>query len=355
MSASPDSLSRTRVNAGGGSPLTGRLLADREAGEAPDDDVLPGLGRELRAELLDGLVGVLVDVDVGLAEEHDLVEPLAHPPLDDPGHDVLGLALGQRLLGGNALLALALLGRQLVLLDDERSRGRDVQRDVAGEGHEVVGAGHEVGLAVDLDEHADLAVAVDVGLDRALRGGAVAALGRLGRAADAEELDGSLHVAVDLLQGRLALHHPGARAVAQGLDVLGRDAPDWFSFSVSSSSPPVTSATALRAPPATSCAASTTPPATSCAASTTPPATSWAASATPPARSRAAATGPPPDESSSLVSSAGALSSAARAGSSGAGVASAGVASSGALSSAAGVASAGADSSAAGAASAGAA
>ena len=49
MSASPDSLSRTRVKAGGGSPLTSGLLADREAGEAPDDDVLAGRRGELVA------------------------------------------------------------------------------------------------------------------------------------------------------------------------------------------------------------------------------------------------------------------------------------------------------------------
>ena len=48
----------------------------------------------------------------------------------------------------------------------------DVHREVLAQGLEVVGARHEVGLAVDLDEHAD-AAAVDVGVDEALRGGAV--------------------------------------------------------------------------------------------------------------------------------------------------------------------------------------
>ena len=46
----------------------------------------------------------------------------------------------------------------------------DLQRDIAGEGDEVLVLGDEVGLAVDLDQHADLAVGVDVGLDRALGG-----------------------------------------------------------------------------------------------------------------------------------------------------------------------------------------
>src|SRR3954447_9328052 len=68
MSASPDSLSRTRLKAaisgsargpGVGRPPGSRvgplLRADREAREALDDDVLAGLGRQLRAQLLDRL------------------------------------------------------------------------------------------------------------------------------------------------------------------------------------------------------------------------------------------------------------------------------------------------------------
>ena len=42
-----------------------------------------------------------------------------------------------------------------------------MQRDVLGERGEVVVAGDEVGLAVDLDEHADPAVGVDVVGDQA--------------------------------------------------------------------------------------------------------------------------------------------------------------------------------------------
>src|SRR3712207_7387968 len=40
--------------------------------------------------------------------------------------------------------------------------------DVARERDEVLVAGHEVGVAVDLDEHTGAAVGVDVGLDGAL-------------------------------------------------------------------------------------------------------------------------------------------------------------------------------------------
>src|SRR3954454_1686691 len=71
MRASPESFSRIRLKAGT------CLLAHGEAREAPDDDVLAGLGRQLGADLLDRLALVLVGVDVLLAQEHDLIEPLA--------------------------------------------------------------------------------------------------------------------------------------------------------------------------------------------------------------------------------------------------------------------------------------
>src|SRR3954451_20843150 len=61
MSASPESLSRTRLKAAISGPFLG---ADREAREALDDHVLAGLGRQLGAQLLDRLAAVLVLVDV---------------------------------------------------------------------------------------------------------------------------------------------------------------------------------------------------------------------------------------------------------------------------------------------------
>ena len=65
-----------------------------------------------------------------------------------------------------------------------------MQRDVPGEGDEVLVAGDEVGVAVDLDEDADLAVGVDVGLHGALGGLAAAELGGLVAEPDAQQLDG---------------------------------------------------------------------------------------------------------------------------------------------------------------------
>src|SRR4051794_21293198 len=188
-----------------------------------------------------------------LVEQHDVVHPRLELALGDLRADVLGL-VGRLLLEDAQLRVLGLL-RDLLLGDvqDARRRG-DVHRDLAGEGLEVLVAGHEVGVAVDLDQHADLAVGVDVGGDGALGGLAAAHLQRLVAEAHAQQLDGLVEVAVGLLQRRLAVHHARARPVAELLDVLGCDgcahleSSSFFSSVLSSS--PTASATASAAPAA---------------------------------------------------------------------------------------------------------
>src|ERR671933_1726347 len=225
--ASPESLRRTRRNAGW--PLreeacaTGPLLlADSEAGEAPDHHVLAGGRGELGPELLDRPALVLVRVHVRLAQQHHLVEPLAHAPLGDPLLDLLRLAVGRRLLPEDPQLLGSHVVGHLVLRDVQVGGRRHVEGDFAGEGLELVVPGDEVGLAVDLDEHADLARRVDVARDDPLRRGPLAPAGGLGLPADPQDLDRLLDVATRLLERRLAVHHPRARAVAQGLHVLRR-------------------------------------------------------------------------------------------------------------------------------------
>src|SRR3954451_3722420 len=229
ISASPESFRRMRLKAGRapsaeGCALSSKLslrLADLEASEAPDHDVLTRLRRGGRAQVLDRLAAVLVLVHVLLLEQDDLLEPLAQLALGDLGSHVLGL-VGCLLLVDAQLGLLGLLGH-VPLGHVQRRRGGYVQRHVARELLEVLVAGHEVGLAVDLDEHADLARGVYVALDHALRRRALAALGRLGLPLHAQDLDGLVDVPAGLLEGLLAVHHAGARAVAQGLDVTGGD------------------------------------------------------------------------------------------------------------------------------------
>ena len=215
MSASPDSFSRTRLKAGCNySPTLKR--ANRRM-----TMFSPAFGGDRGPQVLDRLAGVLVLVDVLLLQQHDLFHPLAELALGDLRADVLGL-VGGLLLEDAQLGLLRVLG-DLLLGDVERVGRRDLQGNLARELLEVVVAGDEVGLAVDLHEHADLAGRVDVRRDRAFAGGALAALGGLRLALDAQDLDRLLDVAVALDERLLAVHHPGPGLIAEGLDVLGAD------------------------------------------------------------------------------------------------------------------------------------
>src|SRR5579862_4416694 len=88
INASPESFSSTRRKTGGrlcaASPRCAVSATDREAREPPHDDVLAGLGGQLGPQLVDRLAAVLVLVDVLLAQQDDLVEPLVELALDDP-------------------------------------------------------------------------------------------------------------------------------------------------------------------------------------------------------------------------------------------------------------------------------
>src|SRR3954447_16882884 len=216
---SPESLISTRLK-------EGASVTDREPGEPPDDHVLAGLRGQVRADLLDGLAVVVIALDVGLLEQDDLLVPLAQLALGRLLARLLGNVL--ELLDDHALLGLLVLLGDLVDRDVlRRRRARDVQRHVLGERDEVLVGGHEVGVAVDLDEHAELAVGVDVGLDGALAGLATGELADLVAHLDPDDLDGLVDVAGGLGQGGLAVHHPRARLVAEGLDVLCGENSHW--------------------------------------------------------------------------------------------------------------------------------
>src|SRR5690242_16207158 len=327
MRASPESLRRIRLKTG--SPIGG-LRADGEAREAADHDILPGGAGELGAQLLDRLALVLVAVDVDLVEQDRLLHPLAQLALGDLAADLLRL-VGRLLLEHAQLGLLGVLG-DVVLGDPLDGRaGGDVQGDLAGEADEVVVTRHEVGVAVDLDEHADLAVGVDVGLHGALGGLAAAHLERLVAEADAQQLDGGVEVAVGLAERLLAVHHARARAVAQLLDLRGGDrgsahldsssfffvvffflglSSSWTASATTPAAPAAASATAPSGPGARSATASATPSAVLAAVSATPCAVSTAWLAASCARSTT-----PRSSSPAVSSAAGASVSAAASGS----------------------------------------
>src|ERR1019366_1802363 len=216
ISASPESFRSMRVKAGaiGGSlsryravtePREG-LLAYCEACEPAYDHILPWGRRELVAQLLDGLALELGIVHL-LLEQHDRREPRVE-------------------LAGDDFLAhvLRLLGRDVLTTDVfDGGRGRDLHGDLAREGDEVLVLGHEVGVAVDLDQHPHLGSGVHICLNRPLRGRALAEILDLLPLLDAQDLDRLLDVALGLGEGLLAVHHPRACALAQGLYVFRSD------------------------------------------------------------------------------------------------------------------------------------
>src|SRR5690349_5516015 len=140
-------------------------FAELEADEAADLHVLADLRDQLLLDLIDRLVRVLHE---GLIEEADVLHPLRDLTLDHLLDDGLGLARLLRLGEEHLALAVDHVLRDLFLAHELRAHRGDLHRDVAGEALEVVVARDEVGLAVDLDEDADAAAAVDVRDDRAL-------------------------------------------------------------------------------------------------------------------------------------------------------------------------------------------
>src|SRR5918997_887151 len=218
---SPESLSTTRLtgpssdlSAASFSPPAGaassNALAPRAlklvVNEAPDDYVLAEPLDRVLQEVPDGLVRVF---DVLLGEEGPLFDELVHPALNDLGLDVLGLArVHGLLLGYGTLLFDSLLGYAL-LGDRQRVHGCDVQRHVAGEFLELRRPGHEVRLAVHLDEDPEPAIEVDVRLDQALVCLPGALLGRDGLPALSEDAPGAVDVSVGLFKRPLHVHHPG--------------------------------------------------------------------------------------------------------------------------------------------------
>src|SRR3954453_15526885 len=160
--ASPDSFSRTRLNAG--SSDTARtivmraLLAHHEPGETRDAHVLARLGRDLRPQVLDRLALVAVRAHMLLLEQRDLLRPLLELALDDPLDDVVGLAILTGLCFEDLPLGLECLRVDVVDGYDQRRRWRagDVDRDLVRELPELVATGDEVGLALHLDQDANL-------------------------------------------------------------------------------------------------------------------------------------------------------------------------------------------------------
>ena len=122
----------------------------------------------------------------------------------------------------------------VVAADIQRRRGGHVHGDIVGELHEVIGAGHEVGLATDLDQHADLAA----GCGCSCRSGLHWCARPLRLAAWARPLVRSTLTASSkspaaLGQSLFAVHHAGAGLLPQFFYFFGANChfpPHWIPF-----------------------------------------------------------------------------------------------------------------------------
>ena len=97
-----------------------------------------------------------------MLQQADFFVELGHLAFHDPLNHRRRLARRGCLCTEDGLLALQVLGGHVFRLHIARIAGSDVHRNVLQQLLEVVGARHKVGLAIDLDQHANLSARVDV-------------------------------------------------------------------------------------------------------------------------------------------------------------------------------------------------
>src|SRR5271157_979583 len=168
-------------------------IAHFEACEALDRDVLAQLADDSRDELRHGDSLIF---DERLLVEADLLVELAHLAFDNLLDHRCGLAALRGLRAIDVLFLLEIFRSDVFLADKLGIAGSDVHGDVVYQALEVVGAGHEIALAVYFHQHADLASGVDVAGDRAFTGDAGGLLGSGRHTLLAKDNDGAFHVAL---------------------------------------------------------------------------------------------------------------------------------------------------------------
>ena len=146
-------------------------------------------------------------------------EPALHDLLDDRRR----LLLAFQLRGEDLALLRDAVGRHVLAPHELGAGRRHLHGEIAHQRLELRRACHEVGLAVDLDQHAHAAARMNVRLHQPLAGSAARARLGLRDAALAQRVDGGVEVAGGLDQRLLALHHAGAGPFAKLFHLVGGD------------------------------------------------------------------------------------------------------------------------------------
>ena len=196
----------------------GGYFAYFEADEAADGDVFAEFGDGLGDHFADGDAFVL---DVVLLVEAVFFVELFHFAGGDFLHHGFGLAGGQCLRLVDFLFLGEHFRRDFFTTDVARVQRGDMHGDIVRKLDERIGAGHEIGFAIQFDEHTDFSAGVDVAADEAFGGFASGFLGGRGLAFFSQDADGFFDVAIGFDEGGAAVRETGVGAFAQLFDELG--------------------------------------------------------------------------------------------------------------------------------------
>ena len=194
----------------------------------------PYLGWDIGEGKVGGVVGDdghgqgLVEVAAILRKEDEAGDLPLHVGIGAIGLPVLGVeddvaAQDELLAHGDGRLGEGVFGELNGFLKGLGVVFKKDVGDLVDEGVELIRAGDEVGLAVDLDDDGLPAFMANLDVGKALGGDAAGFGGGFGDAFLAEDVDGFLNVPVDFLEGALAIHDAGAGPIAKGFDLIDGD------------------------------------------------------------------------------------------------------------------------------------
>src|SRR5580692_1627884 len=210
--ASPEIFNSTRENRG-----RSRSLTEGVSCEAPDPNAFAERSDRTIEQVPDGHAIVL---DEGLVEEAMLFEPFVQPPGNDLLADLGGLP---RRYAGRKLLAQGIydLAGHALAIEIARRHRRAVHRDVARKFRKPWIASHKIGLAVDLDQDADLPAGMHVACDEPFVCHAFGFSRSLRGTAFEQQRLGAIGIAAGIEQRLTTVHHRRARGFPQRLDLFG--------------------------------------------------------------------------------------------------------------------------------------
>src|ERR1700722_5839943 len=195
-------------------------IADLEAGKAAYAEVFAQLADLLRDQVLDGERLIF---DERLIKQANLFIKLAHLAFHDLLDHLGRFSRGRGLGPVNILLPLQVLGGHVLTPNVPWVGGRDVHGDVLEQLLEILRAGDEIALAIDFNQHTDLAPGMNVGANGPFAGTPRSLLGCRCHSPLAQDHNRLFQIALGFLERVAAIHHRRAGLFPELLDLSGRD------------------------------------------------------------------------------------------------------------------------------------